>query len=127
MQLTASAHFPHRLVAGFAHAHGNVTLKFPLQAFANLTARDIFTFLAGQRRRVDHKGHRKCRLIDLEHRKRFGMLDIGNRRADIQIINAVDKKNVARLCIINNFAIQTLKLQDLSDFDLSGRAPRAVH
>ena len=49
------------------------------------------------------------------------------RTADIQIINAVDKNNVARLCIINNFAIQTLKLQDLSDFDLSGRAPRAVH
>ena len=55
------------------------------------------------------------------------MFEIGNRRADIQIINAVDKDNISGLCIVDDFAIETLELQNLSDFHLSRRASRAVH
>ena len=127
VQFAAAAHFKHRFIIGELHAHGHIGLQFAFQAFANLTARHILAFTAGQGARVHLEVHRKRRFIDLEQRERFGLFNIGERRADGKFFNTVNQHDIARFSGIHKLAIQPFEHQNLIDFDFLGSVFRAIH
>ena len=127
MKFTATGDFPDGFVVGVTHAHGDVGLELAFETFANLAGRHELAFTAGERRGVNLEVHRQGRLIDLEHREGFGLLKIGDRRADGELFNAVDEHDVAGFGFIDELTLETLELQDLIDLHALRGVFRTVH
>ncbi|KCB28214.1 hypothetical protein L543_2719 [Bordetella hinzii L60] len=115
VQFAAARDFEHRVVAGVAHAQRHVGLELSLQAVAQLAAGHELAFAAGQRRSVDHEVHGQGGLVDAQHGQRLGRGRIGHRRADVQVLDAVDQDDVAGFGFFHDLALQATELQHLVD------------
>ena len=127
MQFTAAGDFPNGLVGGRTHTHCNVGLQFAFETFANLTRSDELAFTAGERRSVHLEVHRKGRFVNREHRKRFRMILVGDRRADIEFFNTGHEDNVTGLSFVDFLAFKPFELKNLIDLGAAGRTIRTVH
>lgn len=85
-----------RVGTGFAvHAEGDVLLEFLDEAFADLAAGDELAVASGEGRIVDAEGHGHGGLVDADGRHRTGVLDVGDGRADLDVVEADDGADVA--------------------------------
>ncbi|SBT08688.1 hypothetical protein ACCAA_600035 [Candidatus Accumulibacter aalborgensis] len=110
-------------VCRFFDAQRHVGQQLLAQSLADLPAGDELAFSTGVGRVVDHESHVQRRLVDLQHRQRFGSLDIGDRAADRQVVDAGDQHDVAGQCFVHRYPFQPLEAEDLADL---GRLRRAM-
>ncbi len=78
-----------------SHAESHVRFQLLEQAVAELPAGDVSSSLADERRIVDAKDHVQSRLVDEDGGQRLGVIEVGNRIADVHVFQADDGANVA--------------------------------
>src|SRR5690606_31568371 len=88
------------------------------EPITQLTPCDELAFAASQRRRVDHEIHGQGRLVDAQHRQRFLHSGIHECAPYPDILDTVDQHDISGLRLIDQNALQTVKLQHLVDTTL---------
>ena len=128
MQLTASTHLKRLGGVSFLHAHGDVGLNLFEQAVAQVTGGDILALAPCKGAVVDHKDHGNGRLVDLDKRQRFDAVGRANGLPDVQICDAGNCHDVAKLCAFHLDAFEAFKLIQLNNPDvLRGTVAVAKH
>ena len=115
VQLAAARDLEDAVFVGLPHLQRDVALQLALQPVPDLAAGDELAFAAGQRRVVDAEVHRQRRLVDAQHRQRLRVVQVGDRHADADVLDAVDQHDVARPGLLGLAALQPLELQHLVD------------
>src|SRR6266571_1733733 len=115
VQLAAPANDERVGIRGEFDAQGDVALDLALEPLAQLAASDEFSLAPGERRGVDEEIHRQRRLVHLERRQRLRMLQVAERHADADFLDAVDEHDVAGLGFIHRGAFQPFELEYLVD------------
>src|SRR5262249_27227438 len=77
------------------HAQGDVRFQLFHEAIAQLTARDVGSFLAAEGGIVDAKQHVERRFVDLGGRQGHGIVDVRDRVADVDLVQPDDGADVA--------------------------------
>ena len=127
MQLAPARDFKHAVFGRFPHAQGHVALQLFLQAVPDLAAGDVFALAPGQRAGVDAKVHGQRRLVNLEHGQRLRAGRVGDGGANVDVFNAVDEHDVARVGLFHLHAVQPLEGEHLVHAALGLPAFRAFH
>ena len=95
MQLAAARDAEHVGVGGHVDAQRDVALELAHEALADLAAGDELAFLAGERRGVHLEVHDERGLVDRDRRQRVGLVDLVDRVADVDVLDARDGDDVA--------------------------------
>ena len=107
---------------GLLDAHGHVRFDLGEQALAQVAARDILALLARKRTVVDKEQHVHGRLVDLHKRHRLDQLRGARGFADVQILDARNADDIARIGDLGFHALQALEIVEPRDL----RFARAV-
>jgi hypothetical protein len=102
-------------VRSLLDAQRHVGQQLLAQALADLAAGDELAFGAGVRRVVDHEGHVQRRLVDAQHRQRFGFLGVGDRAADREIFDAGHENDIAGDRFVEGNSFEAAKTEHLAD------------
>ena len=82
---------------GILHAQRDVGLQFPIQPLPNMTGGDVGALLACKGRGGNGEKHGKNGILDLHKIKPIGMIGIANGIPDLDIGNAGQTNDIARL------------------------------
>src|SRR5712691_8691991 len=115
MQLAAPANDEGVGIRGEFDAQRDVALGLALQPLAQLAAGDEFALAPGERRGVDQEIHRQRRLVHLERGERLRMLQVAERHADADFLDAVDEHDVPGLGFVHGGPFQPFELENLID------------
>src|ERR1019366_3040213 len=118
VQLAAARHAEGVGAVGLLHAHRDVRPQLLLEALADVAARDVLALAARERRIVHAEHHGDGRLVDVDGRERHRVLEIGQRLADRDLLDARNDDEVARVRFLDFDASQPFERHDLRDFGL---------
>ena len=107
---------------GRLDADRHVAEQLLVEPILQLARRDVLAFAAGHRRRVDAEDHRHRRLVDRDRRNRDLVLDVGDRLADRDVLDAGQADDVAGGGFLDVDALQAVERVELGD--LGRAAPR---
>src|SRR5580692_9440206 len=119
MQFTASAHFERVGGSGFANAQRHVRFEFAHQPVAYLARRQKASLSSGERRIVDAEEHRDGGLVDRDGVNALGHGGIGERVADVQVVDSGDADDVTRTGFLYVDSLETGERQE-------GRKPKTA-
>ena len=82
---------------------------------------DEFALFAGERGVVDHERHRQRRLVDRNEGERVGLVDVADRLADVEVLDAAQCDYIADRAPVRLDAAQPLELIELDDLFVRDR------
>ena len=115
VQFAAARDAEHVGVGGFFDAQRHVALELAHQALADLAAGDELAFLAGERRGVHLEIHDQRRLVHGDRRQRIRLVDVANRIADVHVLDAGHRDDVAGDGGIHRLTREALEREHLLD------------
>ena len=127
LQLAAAEHFHLLRRVGRLDPDGDVAEQLLVEAILDLPRGDELALASGHRRRVDAEDHRHRRLVDRDGRHRLAMLDIGNRLADRDVLDAGEADDVAGGRLVDVDPLEPLEGEELGDLRLLKRAVELAH
>ena len=83
---------------------------------------DEFALFAGERGVVDHKRHRQRRLVDRDKGESIRLVDVADSLADVEVLNAAQRDDVADRAFVRLYAAQPLELIEFDDLFVRDRA-----
>ena len=98
MQLSSSRHLK-AVRALLLHPKADVGVQLPEQPVSQMAGGDVFSFLARQRAVIDHKVHGNGGLGDLLEGNSLRILRGADRIADVNVRDAGDGHDGAKLCL----------------------------
>ena len=76
---------------------GKILLEFLVQTILDVSRSHELSVLSEERRVVDREEHAHRRFVDGDRRESFRILDVGNRVADLETVNADNSADVTAL------------------------------
>ena len=125
LQLAAAEHLQLLRRVGRLDPDRDVAEQLAVEAILDLPRRDVLAVAARHRRRVDAEDHRHRRLVDRDHRHRDAVLDVGDRLADGDVLDAGEADDVAGGGLGDLDALQAFEREELGDLRLLHAADRA--
>ena len=114
-------------LGGVFHAQRDVGEQFLVETVAYLPAGDELAFAPDQRGGVHLEIHVERGLVDLVHRQRLGLLLVGQRCADGNLVDARDLHDLARVRLVHRDPVQALETVDAGDLGHGSGAIRLHH
>src|SRR5689334_14373 len=96
MKFTTTRHDEVSITRARFDAKRDIILQFAIETFFDVARGRVLTFLSGEWRGVDAKGHFHGWLFNLHDGKGFWLIEISDRFTDIQFWNAGEGDNVTR-------------------------------
>src|SRR5947209_4818224 len=95
MQLAAAADFETVCLLRFPDTQRNVFAELALQSIFQIPRRDVLPFRSGERRVVDHPGHRYRRLVDGDRLQLLWGEGIRECLSDFDVSESRDRDDLA--------------------------------
>ena len=111
---------------GLLHAQAHVLAPLGQQPLAQMARRHVAPVASGPRRAVHAEDHFDSRLVDAQQRQRDRALAVGNRLADLHVLDAGHGHNVARGCGGDGLPFQAVPAEHLRHLARHARSVRAA-
>ncbi|MNN17044.1 hypothetical protein D3C81_1302130 [compost metagenome] len=115
MKLPASGYDKGVRAVRLFDAQGNVGFKLLEQTLAQFAGGHPFPFASGERAVIDEERHLQRRLVDLQYRQSLRLVRIGNRFANINVLDPSDGYDIASSSFFDFHAAQALESEQLLD------------
>ena len=115
LQLATSLDLPGIGSIGRVDADADVADELLVEPVLHEAGGELRTLAAGERRRVDADRHRQRRLVDGDDGQRTGIVGIGQRLADVDVLDAGDGDEITLAGLVDRDPGEVLGEEQLGD------------